>query len=284
MSYEVSILADSIHPNGSARLTTFEVTFPRFILAEVNTHRILSRNSGSSRAIPTERFIDALIKEPFVPQFNQRVKGMGVGDAFDHEEQREAEHIWLEARDAALNAAKDLMDLGVDKSRANRLLEPFMWHTAIISATHWGNFFALRTTEGAQPEFRIIAKMMEQALSTNVPDSLWFGEWHLPLIDDHDRMNHSWDSGEIDWDTLKQIAVGRLARRSSYNRTDPEPWDKSVERAKILSTSGHWSPFEHVACPLYNGDEIHEDEAGDWSGNFFGFEQYRKEFDYEDDY
>lgn len=289
MSYEVAILADSIHPLGNARLTTFEVTFPRFILAEVNTHRILSRNSGSSRAIPTERFIQALTENPFVPQFNERVKGMGVGAAFNPSEQREAENIWLSAKEAAVEYATKLMEMGVDKSRANRLLEPFMWHTAIISATHWENFFALRTTEGAQPEFRIIAKQMEEVLRRSIPYSLDYGEWHLPLIESEDYAKYGevtpYDGWDGDWDALKQIAVGRLARRSSYNRTDPEPDEKSIERHDILSGSGHWSPFEHVACPLLGGQYgIYEENPTDWSGNFFGFHQYRKDFANEDNY
>jgi thymidylate synthase ThyX len=296
MSYEVSILADSIHPNGSARLTTFEVTFPRFILAEVNTHRILSRNSGSSRAIPTERFIEAISNNPFIPEFNERVKGMGVGATFSPEDQEKAETYWLQARDACLASAGALMHLGVDKSRANRLLEPFMWHTAIISATHWDNFFALRTTEGAQPEFRIIAKLMQEALAANEPRGIDLYEWHLPLIEPEDYLkyaNPGWENSEQrahgfysgDWDTLKKIAVGRLARRSSYNRTDPEPDERSIERCDILSSSGHWSPFEHVASPIYNGqDSIDEFDPDCWSGNFFGFFQYRKEFLHEDDY
>src|SRR4051812_47823071 len=78
--YAAKILADSLSPEG-IRLTTFEVTFPRFILAEFNTHRMLSRNSASSRAIPTEKLLKRVIDTPFVPSFNKRVKGMGVGEA-----------------------------------------------------------------------------------------------------------------------------------------------------------------------------------------------------------
>jgi hypothetical protein len=171
-----------------------------------------------------------------------------------------------------------------------------MWHTAIISATHWDNFFALRTTEGAQPEFRIIAKKMQEALARSNPYPLDYYDWHLPLITPDDYLKYAvpgWESSEQrthgfyngDWETLKKIAVGRLARRSSYNRTDPEPDERSIERCDILSGSGHWSPFEHVATPIYNGqDDINEWDADCWSGNFFGFFQYRKEFLHEDDY
>lgn len=287
--YEVHVLADSLHPNAdNARLTTLEVVFPRFILAEVNTHRALSRNSASSRAIPTEKFIDSITENPFVPQFNERVKGMGVGEAFDADRQLEAETIWRKACNDALSAANSLMKLGVDKSRANRLLEPFMWHTAIITATEWDNFFALRTHESAQPEFRIIAQMMQEAIENNRPVVLGYDEWHLPLIDDADYREYGFDfkrdiySG--DWDSLKDISVGRLARRSSYNRADPEPCERSIERCKALRESGHWSPFEHVARPMTADHMLIRELRQDWSGNFFGWHQYRKDFAYEDNF
>ena len=45
------VIADSVSPKG-IRLVTIECQFPRFILAQVNTHRVFSRNSASSRAIP----------------------------------------------------------------------------------------------------------------------------------------------------------------------------------------------------------------------------------------
>ena len=45
------IVADSVSPQGD-RLISVLCTFPRIILAEVNTHRMLSKNTSSSRAIP----------------------------------------------------------------------------------------------------------------------------------------------------------------------------------------------------------------------------------------
>jgi thymidylate synthase ThyX len=175
------IIRDSRSPEG-VRLTTFEVEFPRFILAEVNTHRVLSRNSASSRAIPTEKIVERVLADPFVPDFNKRVKGMGVGDPLNERDAKAARKSWLLARDDAVKAAKTLMRLDVDKSRVNRLLEPFMWHTAIITATEWSNFLALRTDRGAQPEFRLLALLMQDCLEKFEPYGLQWGEWHLPYI------------------------------------------------------------------------------------------------------
>lgn len=50
------IVADSIGSD-VPRLTTMQLRFPRFILAEFNTHRVFSRNARSSRAVPIETML-----------------------------------------------------------------------------------------------------------------------------------------------------------------------------------------------------------------------------------
>jgi hypothetical protein len=64
MGYSAKVILDSVSPAG-VRLTTAEVTFPRIVLAEFNTHRMLSRNSASSRAIPVEKRIAMVEADPF---------------------------------------------------------------------------------------------------------------------------------------------------------------------------------------------------------------------------
>lgn len=285
MSYECKILADSVSPEG-VRLTTLQATFPRFILAELNTHRMLSRNSASSRAIPPEKQILRVMEEPFVPEtFNMRVKGMGVGAELASEDQIASAAHWLNARNEAVKAAQGLLRLNVDKSRINRLLEPFMWHTAIVSATEWENFFALRCHPDAQPEFQIIANMMRDAMSRSVPRHLPYGEWHLPLVNLDFPEN---DSPEPDWEYWAMVSAGRCARVSFDTHEGYEMPGKSKERAERLMTSGHLSPFEHCARPLhpdydysswYPGQSyMAEFHPGDefFVGNFRGWIQMRK--------
>lgn len=262
MSFSTRILADSVSP-ADVRLTTFEVTFPRFILAEVNTHRMLSRNSASSRAIPTEQQIERVRKDPFIPiTFNQRVKGMGVGDVL--EDQERCKKVWLTARDRAVDAAVVLNEIGVDKSRVNRLLEPFLWHTAIISATEWDNFFGLRDHPAAQPEFQLLAGMMRSAMVYSVPSRLNDGEWHLPLVTREEQ--ETWDVI-----TCKKLAASRCARVSFDKHTDSESIESTILRANRLMTSvpAHLSPFEHVALPARSYRHFF--------GNFRGWVQMRKE-------
>lgn len=270
--YSAKMLADSISPEG-VRLTTFEVCFPRFILAEVNTHRILSRNSASSRAIPTEKLLERVQRHPFIPKFNKRVKGMGVGEALDHEAQKVAVDLWKTARNNAIESVQKLNHLDIDKSRVNRLLEPFMWHTAIISGTEWDNFFALRNNPDAQPEFGTIASMMQELLDTEEPYHMDYGEWHLPLIhrEDYAAFGHIWPEFGLwtgDWDSLKKISVGRCARVSYLTHDGKRDHSADIELHDRLKSSGHMSPFEHVAAPLKS--------VNGWSGNFYGWMQYRK--------
>jgi thymidylate synthase ThyX len=265
MSYACTIRADSVSPSGS-RLTTYEITFPRFILAELNTHRMLSRNSASSRAIPTERMIENVRADPFVPEFCERVTGMGVGKPLTGLKRQAAEAAWLRTLRHAIEAAERLLD--VDKSRANRLLEPFMWHTAIVSATDWQNFFAQRTSPQAQPEFQLIAYMMQEQRSFNSPRFLEPGEWHLPLVEESER---DYDDGIKREAPAAAFVSARRCARVSYNRQhDDEPLMLSVDRCEGLAAAQHWSPLEHPA-------QAGSADLG-YRGNFFGFTQLRKFF------
>lgn len=66
MSFKCEIVADSKNTFGN-RMTTFLLTIPRIVLAELNTHRMFSRNSASSRAIPFKRMRRAVVTDPFIP-------------------------------------------------------------------------------------------------------------------------------------------------------------------------------------------------------------------------
>ena len=146
-----TIIADSKNEFGN-RITTMVATFPRYILAELNTHRMFSRNSASSRAIPFEKMLKSVEENPFIPiAWQKDHKGMQGGEYIlpaSHENDKpcaeDLQSQWLEARDSAVYNAKLLANYGTTKQLCNRLLEPFMWHTVIITATEWENFFALR--------------------------------------------------------------------------------------------------------------------------------------------
>lgn len=151
------VIADSKNEFGN-RITTMVVTFPRFILAELNTHRMFSRNSASSRAIPFKKMVKSVEENPFIPMAYQvNHKAMQGTEYFNKEQQEMLDRVWLEGRNDAVKRAKNLAfgigfskdgkefsNIEVTKQLCNRLLEPFMWHTVIITSTEWENFFALR--------------------------------------------------------------------------------------------------------------------------------------------
>lgn len=173
---EAKIVADSISPQGH-RITTMLLTFPRFILAELNTHRMFSRNSASSRAIPFEKMVKMVEEDPFIPiAWQKDHKGMQGNEYFtdkdtyqivsgkdrDRNYLREIKTDWLHGVYKSVSVAKNLNAMGVTKQLCNRLLEPFMWHTVLVTATEWENFFELRCPKyeyylesyGEEPEIR----------------------------------------------------------------------------------------------------------------------------------
>ncbi len=276
MSYQAKVIADSVAKHTGLRLTTLEVTFPRIVLSEFNTHRVFSRNSASSRAIPVSKQIDKVMDDPFVPIYwGKNQKGMSADQELTPEEQEVAIDYWLNARDQAVAHARDMSHYGVHKQLTNRLLEPFMWQTCIVSATEWSNFFALRANPQAQPEIRVIAEMMQKVYNESEPTELAWGAWHLPYIDDKDytkieSMLH--ETSVVSYD-LRAISAARCARVSYLTHDGVRSLDKDMELFDRLASSGHMSPLEHVATP-----------ANGWNGNFHGWLQFRKEFPNESDF
>ena len=134
MSNSAKIVADSVSPDG-VRLVTFIVTFARMVLAEFNTHRVFSRNSASSRAIPVKKMIKMVMENPYVPEtWGKNQKGMQAGEDMTEEEAAIEVKAWLEERDYAVQRARERMERGVHKQIANRPLEHYMYHTAIVSS------------------------------------------------------------------------------------------------------------------------------------------------------
>lgn len=257
--YAAKILADSISTSGH-RLSTMEVTFPRFILPEFNTHRAFSRNSASSRAIPIEKMIQRVMENPFVPEWwGANQPGMQAEEEIGHPQT--ARYEWLLARDSAVQRAKTLMRLGVHKQLVNRPLEPFQWHTVIVSATEWQNFFDQRCHPDAQPEIREIAERMQIALNDSSPTVLQSHEWHTPLLPDEDDLLKVYDHAD-----LLRISAARCAR-ISYLTHDRQEVEKDLKRFEKLVNHRpiHASPLEHVAKPKPGRH-----------GNFSGWMQLRQ--------
>lgn len=244
------VIADSISPEGH-RLTTMEIRFHRFVLAEFNTHRVFSRNSSSSRARPAHKNLDDVWESPAIPySFPEEQGGMQGGGEVEYKGSAKA--IWLEAANKACHHAEELIDLGVHKSVVNRLLEPFLWHTVIVTSTAWDNYFNQRVSPLAQSEIRAVAQMMQDAYEDSAPHEIGHGGYHLPYItaDDFNDLN----SRGVPWDEIhiaqRKVSAARCARVSYLTHDGVRSIDKDIELYddKLMgSDPPHWSPLEHVA-------------------------------------
>ncbi len=277
MAYSSKILLDSISPAGH-RLTTMEITLPRIVLAEFNTHRVFSRNSASSRAIPVEKIIKKVQDDPFIPVYwGKNQKGMSADQELTPEEISIATFDWLYARDRAIEVAKDMLNLGVHKQITNRLLEPWMWQTIIVTATKWDNYEGLRTDKNAQPEIQKSALLSKAARLASTPRYLNAGDWHRPLMDDFAEL-----SAKYSVDNLNLISVGRCARVSYLTHNGVRDPNDDIRLANSLKENGHMSPFEHVARSIGTNIWAGTSFYSEPSGNFDGWRQYRKTIPGED--
>ena len=266
MPFSARVLLDSVSPAG-VRLTTMEARYPRFIHSEVMTHRVFSRNAGSSRALPVRKMIDAVRSDPAMPiSWGRNRAGMQALEALEDDARALAQAEWRLALDDALRHAENLASTNLHKQLVNRILEPFAWITVIITATEWANFFTQRTHEDAQPELKHIATLMLEAYRGSAPRALAPGAWHTPLI-------LADEETALPLEERLKISVARSARVSYLTHDGSRDHAKDLELYERLvegGANGHWSPFEHVATPLAS--------AREWSGNFRGWQQYRKRF------
>lgn len=280
------IVADS--NSRGHRITTFLLTYPRCIHAEVMTHRVFSRNTASSRAIPFEKMVNILEENPFIPiAFQKAHKGMQGNIYLEGEEAEEAMDRWIDGKNSALQCAKDLANTSVTKQLCNRKIEPYLYHTALVTSTEWDNFLDLRC-----PKYQIYAGP-EDTKEVLCEGRSWkdLMESNNGLAKDFDtqdtleRLKHSISGAEIHiqvlaeaiWDKLKEstpvalnpgdwhipfhkdmpfgvsredqikIAVARCARLSYMNFDGAINHEKDLELHDILLSSKHMSPFEHCA-------------------------------------
>ena len=270
MQISAKIVLDSINPYNDKRLTTIEVTFPRLILSETNTHGLIKRNTRSTRAVPTVKLIEEVRKGPYIPVvFRSRKPGMAGGTPLVGKDLESARREWLYGSYAAVKAAENLVALNVAKEHAGRVLEPYLWTTAVWTATHWNNMLALRDTEGAQPEFQILASKIKECLAESVPV---YRAVHFPYVDDDQENDTFLDRIP----NLIYVSAARCAMvsYSSYESGSDERRD--MQLGEKLFQEGHMSPFAHLGLSVEGFDG--------WSDSFDGWIQVRKMLPYEHDF
>lgn len=323
---QARVIEDSVTDWG-IRLTTVEATIHRFMLAELNTHRTFSRNSESSRAVPFAKRLEKVRTSPAIPiSFPAEKPGMSGGAELEGQARTRAVHEWVDASRSAIAAAQRLVgredwpaESRVHKSIANRILEPFLWHTVVITATEWEGFFSQRCHPAAQPEIRAAAECIRAAMGHSIPTPLTTGEWHTPFVEEDELSALSWardpsrpvtnedvtnamedpeeerypgeelillawDRGVSVWDAIKQLSAARCARASYVLNGE---WDmrKDFARFDKLTTEQMESGNPVHWSPLEHvatptpPGPAPEFEAGVYPGNLRGWFQFRHELD-----
>ena len=257
----VKIVADSISPQG-VRLTTYELQYPRYIHAEIMTHRVFSRNAQSSRAVPVKKALEMESVAPIV--WGKNIAGMSSAEELEGVQLESAKALWDEAVNVTKIFSSRLAEQGLHKQWANRMTEWFSPIKVAVTATEWDNFFWLRDDpEAAQPEIVELARQMKKVMNDSKPMLLNPGEWHLPYIivgrDTYKREVRYYTQEEGGWlehdlETAKKISASACAQ-VSYRKLDT-----SVEKAleiyeKLFSgAKPHLSPLEHQATPMIQAE------------------------------
>lgn len=299
-SIKATVICDSISEQG-VRLTTFEIEYPRIVMSEFNTHRSVSKNSSSSRAIPVSKMLEHTKTINLKPvYFGSKKSGMQAGDELQGDLLEKVKCLWEEALDYASYYSETLDRLGVAKEVTNRLVEPFQLVKVVCTATDWDNFFNLRLHPDSDPNICMLAYKMYKAMEESKPYELKEGEYHLPYV------NVGWNGkGEMcyfdeDFNSVELEQAIRLSAAScasvSY-RTEGMTLEKADKIFDMLIKAEvvHSSPFEHIATPVkpkYNElgyVRVNCSEPQSWeegvthmnkqgqlcSGNLRGFIQYR---------
>lgn len=266
---KVTVLAYSISPQG-VPLITYEIEYPRLILAELNTHRQLSRNSFSSRAVPFLKMLQQLTGRPV--RFGANQGGMqDKGEDYSEPIRYEVDGrvwkykpvtAWELAKKDAIKHAKAFCDAGYHKQVYNRLLEPFQMMKTVLSATELSNFWWLRDDLAADPTLAELARVMREAMEETTPELLQPGEWHLPYIygkavaEDGTIIGYQMNE-EIGEEgrllTLEEAIKVSCARCAAVSyRNEGYGLEKSIEVYDRLvgSDKKHASAFEHCATPM----------------------------------
>lgn len=237
------VLAHTLNEKNNQELITLECRYHRFILPEVNTYRMISKNSASSRGIPIQKRIEEVETNPAFPvEWGKNCKGMKAVEMLSEEDKKKAEEIWRKSLQSSISYAKELMNLGVHKQVVNRILEPYLWQTSVFTGMRkwFEHIFEQRIHPDAQPEFRELAIKMKEAIENSKPNMM---DLHLPYITEEEKKIYKNSY-------LAKASVARCAR-VSYTPFDESKIniEKDVELFnKLISAKPpHLSPLEHVA-------------------------------------
>lgn len=306
------VVADSVYKK--SRLISIEVEFPRPYLAEFNTHRIFTRNSASSRAIPVWKRLRMCFDRPYVPaSFGRNKGGMQASTSLSTADQANTAANWLVGRDIAAIQAYCLTG-----GRAQIMQDSKNHPEALIICD--------RIEEGLMHEYPDVAKrftvLAEPLHKQHANRPLELYSFHTVIVTSSNWRNfmglrvskmaqpEAQDFGiaiaraimastpnelefgewhlpyirQDDRDELKdqmqlvRISCGRCARTSYLTHDGVRSYEEDLRLAEKLQQDGHMSPLEHPATPnRYSSKHL--------SGNFSArWTQYRQTLPNENDF
>ena len=287
------LIADSVSNSGK-RMLTFEFEFHRWILAEMNTHRAISKNLQSSRAIPLLKAAELMESFPAYPvHWGKNQSGMQSKEELSGDEADQARILWEECIAGALLNAREFADLGAHKQWAARILEPYIITKGVFSGTDWDNLLWLRDDEDAQPEFKELAPCIQSCINQSTPKLLHAGEWHTPYVDSMRLASGvliyvDADGNELSLDDAKKISASCCAQVSYRRLNDTKEKALEIFDKLFSGRKPHMSPTEHQGTPVtqqtvpwnpmtWQEGVTHVDRSGTLhSGNLSGWVQYRQ--------
>jgi len=297
MTIKVKLLQKSLGPYSDACMGTYELVYPRMIHQEVLTHKQLSRNCASSRAIPIESMLKEIENDVAVPvHWGKNQTGMQAGEELNGEALDLVQQYWQLAAKEAIKYSRRLAETGVHKQVANRVTEPYQHMKTVMSATDWNNCFYLRNHKDADPTIAMLFKQMQELWESTEASALDLGEFHTPYVDSILRVKNKTISRqylEVGYGFFTPEEALKVSA-SCCAQTSFRKNDSSVDKADMVydrlvnSKPVHASPFEHQAKPMQKYSNpfdasqwepgiTHVNRKGElFSGNLRGWVQHRQ--------
>jgi hypothetical protein len=309
MEISARVLAHSKCAITGKEILTMEWVYPRLVLAEINTHKMLVKNSASSRAIPIAKVIEQVRNNPAMPsQWGKNQPGMSAREELTGLDLKAVQEYWVSAANYAAASAEAMDMCSAHKQVANRILEPFQWMKTVITGTEWDNFWYLRNHPDADPTLHALAKVAYADYKKSIPQTLQPGQWHTPYVYSGRHIEtgeyvyyiHGDESKGEPYQiflTLEEaLKVSSSCCAQTSFRTSDDTLDKAIRLYDRLVESKpvHASPFEHQATPMqpvswktntnlaawpqtWQEGITHVDRKGKfWSAGFCGFVQHRQ--------
>lgn len=295
---KVRVIQSSRNAERDVTIHTLLLEYPRIIHSQLLTHRVFTKNSSSTRAVPIRSAVQNVIDNPSKPIWTLNQAGMQGERVTDETLLMQAQALHESHLMSAVYTARKLGlkpedgGLGIHKQNAGRYLEPFQNIRVCLTSTEWDNWDWLRYDADAQPEIVELAKLIKEARDEAEVEDIHVGDWHVPFVtrkrDSRGVLRYYVDGAEVEVDEAIKVSMS-CAAQTSYRRLDD-----SMEKAEDIigklfnGRKVHASPSEHPATPIGTdfsvldlqnwpeGITAIDRQANLWSGNYRGFIQYRQ--------